>query len=296
MTHTSLTEIGRWFAANRGRATSLVVPGHQAGEAVLPIVFTLIAVSVGWQSAWVGGAIVLVVFALPAVVLLWRVERTPQANDPAIDASRTARDWTRGEVVRDPLFYAVLVGVLAPPFIGTTIFFHQDYFVELRGYDPLAFAGAFPMMAVTTIGFALLCGPLIDRFGALRLLPFFLLPLAIASVAAGLLEPVWGVYVFMVLLGVSYGFTATLFGAVWPEIYGVANLGGIRSIIMAAMVFSTALGPGLTGVLIDAGIPLTTQMLAMGAWCVVACLVLAWAAPLIRARNAATLVRAGEAR
>ncbi len=296
MTHTSLTEIGRWFAANRGRATSLVVPGHQAGEAVLPIVFTLIAVSAGWQSAWVGGAIVLVVFALPAVVLLWRVERTPQANDPSIDHSRTARDWTRGEVVRDPLFYAVLVGVLAPPFIGTTIFFHQDYFVELRGYDPLAFAGAFPMMAVTTIGFALLCGQLIDRFGALRLLPFFLLPLAVASVAAGLLQPVWGVYVFMVLLGVSYGFTATLFGAVWPEIYGVANLGGIRSIIMAAMVFSTALGPGLTGVLIDAGIPLTTQMLAMGAWCVVACLVLAWAAPLIRARNAATLVRAGEAR
>ena len=182
MTHTSLTEIGRWFAANRGRATSLVVPGHQAGEAVLPIVFTLIAVSVGWQSAWVGGAIVLVVFALPAVVLLWRVERTPQANDPAIDASRTARDWTRGEVVRDPLFYAVLVGVLAPPFIGTTIFFHQDYFIELRGYDPLAFAAAFPLMAMTTIGFALLCGQLIDRFGALRLLPFFLLPLAVAAI------------------------------------------------------------------------------------------------------------------
>lgn len=295
MTHTSLTEIGRWFAANRGRATSLVVPGHQAGEALLPIAFTLIAVNLGWQVGWIFGATLLVVFALPAIVLLWRVERTPQSSDPSTDASRTARDWTRAEVVRDPLFYAVLIGVLAPPFIGTTIFFHQDYFVELRGYDPLAFAGAFPLMAATTICFALLCGQLIDRFGALKLLPFFLAPLAVASLAAGLLEPVWGVYVFMVLLGVSYGFTATLFGAVWPEIYGVAHLGGVRSIVMAAMVFSTALGPGLTGVLIDAGVPLTSQMLAMAGWCVLACLVLGWTAPMLAARNRAALATKGEA-
>ena len=43
MTHTALTEIGRWFAASRGRATSLTVLGHQAGEAILPITFALIA-------------------------------------------------------------------------------------------------------------------------------------------------------------------------------------------------------------------------------------------------------------
>lgn len=285
MTHTALTEIGRWFAAGRGRATSLVVPGHQAGEALLPILFTIIAVSVGWQFAWFSAATLLIVFALPAIWLLWRVERVPQSTDPVEDRSRTARDWTRAEVLRDPLFYAVLVGVLAPPFIGTTIFFHQDYLVELRGYDPLAFAGAFPLMAATTVGFSLICGQLIDRFGGLKLLPFFLLPLAVASAMAGLLEPVWGVYVFMVLLGVSYGFTATLFGAVWPEIYGTAHLGAIRSVVVAAMVFSTALGPGLTGALIDVGMPLTVQLVGMSGWCLIACLVLGWAAPLITARN-----------
>lgn len=287
MTHTALTEIGRWFAAGRGRATSLVVPGHQAGEALLPILFTIIAVSIGWQYAWFSAAAGLILFALPAIWLLWRVERTPQSSDPEVNQSRTARDWTRAEVLRDPLFYAVLVGVLAPPFIGTTIFFHQDYLVELRGYDPLAFAGAFPLMATTTVGFSLFCGQLIDRFGGLKLLPFFLLPLALASALAGVLEPVWGVYVFMVLLGVSYGFTATLFGAVWPEIYGTAHLGAIRSGVVAAMVFSTALGPGLTGALIDAGTPLTVQLVGMSVWCLVACLVLGWAAPLIGARNRA---------
>lgn len=285
MTHTALTEIGRWFAANRGRATSLVVPGHQAGEAVLPVSFALITAWLGWQMGWVLGAVFLVLVALPLILGLWRVERRPQGTADTGPAPHTARDWTAAEVVRDPAFYALLFGVLAPAFIGTTIFFHQDYFVELRGYDPLAFASAFPLMAMTTIGFALLCGAMIDRFGALRILPFFLLPLAVASAAAALVTPVWGVYLFMILLGVSYGFTSTLFGALWPEVYGVAHLGSVRSIIVSAMVFSTALGPGLTGALIDAGIGLPAQLLVMSVWCLLACLVLGVTAPRIRARQ-----------
>src|SRR3546814_11497918 len=79
----------------------------------------------------------------------------------------------------------LLSGTLAPSFSATVIFFHQGYLIDLRGYDPLVFAAAFPVMAVTTIMFGLVCGHLIDRFGALRLLPFFLLPLSVASAAVG---------------------------------------------------------------------------------------------------------------
>ena len=61
---------------------------------------------------------------------------------------------------------------------------------------------------------------------------------------------------FMLLLGVSNGFTQTLLGALWPEVYGLANLGGIRAIIVSGMVLSTALGPGITGEFIDLGVPL----------------------------------------
>lgn len=285
MTHTALTEIGRWFVAGRGRATSLVVPGHQAGEAVFPVSFALISALWGWQAGWIAGAALLIGVALPAILLLWRAERVPGHADAGVPEGRTARDWRVGDVVRDPMFYLLLTGVLAPPFIGTTIFFHQDYFIELRGYDRLAFAGAFPAMALTTVGFALLCGQLIDRVGALRLLPLFLLPLALATALAGLLTPVWGVYLFMVLMGVSYGFTSTLFGALWPEVYGLLNLGGIRALIVSAMVFATALGPGLTGALIDAGIGLDRQLVWMSGWCVVACGVMAVVAPRLQARN-----------
>lgn len=191
-------------------------------------------------------------------------------------------------MLRDPYFYALLSCVLAPPFIGTTIFFHQDYLVELRGYSPLAFAAAFPLKAVTTVLFALVCGQLVDRFGAPRLLPLFLLPLAVASAAAAYLSSAWGVYVFMILIGVSYGFTSTLLGALWPEVYGVKHLGAIRAVIVAAMVFSTALGPGLTGALIDAGIDLPTQLVWMSVWCLGACILMAFISPRLVARAAAS--------
>ena len=285
MTHTAYTEIGRWYVANRGRATSLIVPGHQTGEALLPIAFTGIAVVLGWQAGWVIGAVLLLVFALPAVISLWREERKPQSTDPDLASARLGPDKTVAQVAADPIFYALLVGVLAPPFIGTTIFFHQDYLIELRGYDALAFAAAFPIMAITTVSFSLVSGHLIDRFGAIRLLPFYLVPLCCACLAVGLLTPLWGIYVFMFLVGVSYGFTAPLVGALWPEVYGVRNLGSVRAIAVAASVAATAIGPGLTGYLIDRGTSLPTQMLFMSGWCVAASVVLAFTAPVIQRRN-----------
>ena len=269
MTETAYTVVGRWFSANRGRAISLIVPGHQTGEAVLPLAFVLISSWLGWQGAWALAAATILLVAFPLIVFLLRIERVPQSEVVSADTS-AVRDWTQAEVVRDPTFWLLLAGVLAPPFIGTTIFFHQGYLIDLRGYDRLAFAAAFPVMALTTVIFGLVCGALIDRYSAVRILPFFLFPLFIAILVAALVTPVWGIYLFMLLFGVSYGFTSTLLGALWPEIYGTTHLGGIRAITVSGMVLATAVGPGLTGTLIDAGVALPTQLLWMAGWCVIA--------------------------
>lgn len=285
MTHIALTETGRWFEASRGRAISLVVPGHQVGEAVLPIGFVLVSGLFGWQGSWLAAAVILLFAAFPAIVTLMRKERMPLHKAGALPVQETSRQWTRGEVLRDPVFYILLAGVLAPPFIGTTIFFHQGHLVELRGYSPLAFAGAFPLMAITTVLVGLVCGFLVDRFGALRVLPFFLIPLMIATLAAALLSGIQGVYLFMFLFGISYGFTSTLLGALWPEVYGTRHLGSIRAVIVSAMVLSTALGPGITGLLIDRGIDLPAQLLVMAAWCALASLLLAVASHSVLRRQ-----------
>lgn len=286
LSHTAYTEIGRWFTASRGRATSMIVPGHQLGEAFLPVLFTVVAITLGWQAGWMIAAGFLMIFALPLIIKLWSVERVPQSTNPDIMKARLGPDKTVAQVASDPVFYALLFGVLAPPFIGTIIFFHQDYLIELRGYNEFAFAVAFPIMAVTTVTFSLVSGQLIDRFGAIRLLPFYLIPLCLASLTVGVLTPVWGIYAFMFLVGLSYGISATLIGALWPEVYGARNLGSVRALAVSASVAATAIGPGLTGYLIDQGVPLPTQMIYLSAWCLTACVILAFTAPYILKRNA----------
>ena len=114
------------------------------------------------------------------------------------------------------------------------------------------------------------------------------MPLGLAAFTVGVLTPLWGIYAFMFLLGVSFGFTATLIEAMWPEVYGVRNLGSVRALAVSAGVASTAIGPGLTGYLIDRGVTLPTQMLYLSAWCALACIVLTFTAPYILKRNAAS--------
>jgi MFS family permease len=285
MTHMALTATGRWFSAERGRAVSLVVLGHQGGEATLPLAFSTIAIGYGYQAGWIAGAAALLLVGLPFSYWAYRQPREPHGRDAgAANSSQSVRSWTRGEVMRDPVFWVLLSGVLAPGFIGTTIFYHQNYMTTLNDWPPQLFAQSLIVLASTTVIFALASGAIIDRVGANRVLPFFLLPLSAACFAMAISGPAWSLFLVMVLLGISYGISSTLFGSLWPENYGVVYLGSIRSVTVSAMVLATAAGPGLTGTLIDKGIALPTQMNFIGAYCVLAAGAMAIAAVALRRR------------
>ena len=261
MSHIALTAVGRWFAAQRGRAVSLVSLGFQVGAGTLPLFFSLIAAATGWQWGWVAAGVSLIV-ALPLAVWAFRKPRLPQGTVHA--AETTVRDWTRGEVLRDGIFWLLLTGVLAPPFIYTTIYFHQDYLVALRDWPPAIFPLGLTLVAVTTATTSLLFGAVVDRFSAKAVLPLFLVPLAIGCFTMALIDAPYGVFVSMFFLGISHGISVTLFGSLWPEIYGVRSLGAIRSVIVSFQVLATAIGPGITGSLIDLGIDFPTQMIGFG--------------------------------
>ncbi|MEM1379264.1 MAG: MFS transporter [Pseudomonadota bacterium] len=286
MSHIALTETARWFAASRGKAISLVVLGFQAQEAIFPLTFTLIVAGYGYQTGWLVGAASLIVIALPLTVWLLKKPRVPQ-GEAEINVTE-GRSWTRGEVIRDPLFYAMLGGVLAPPFIGTTLFFHRDHLAELRGIDEATMATGIPVMAALTVIFALITGRLVDRYSASRLVPIVLAPLGLGCLSVAFLDGSAGVIVFFGFFGISYGFATTLFGALWPEAYGTQHLGAIRSVTQSAMVFATALGPWITGALIDQGISLPLQFGWMALYCFAAGAALMIASQNLVRRNMAT--------
>ena len=285
MTHIALTATGRWFVVERGRAVSLVVLGHQGGEATIPLVFAALTIAYGYRVGWLAAAVVLIVVGLPIAYWCYRTPRGPHGQQSSEEkALPEVRNWTRREVLQDPIFWVLLTGVLAPAFIGTTIFYHQNYLTALNAWPPQFFASSLVVMAVTTVGFALFSGAAIDRFGARAILPYFLLPLSAACFALANSGTESALIIVMVLLGVSYGISSTLFGALWPEIYGLANLGAVRSVTISAAVFATAAGPGLTGTLIDRGTSLPTQMVFLGCYCLVAAAAMTMASMHLRRR------------
>lgn len=284
MMHIAMTATGRWFAARRGRAVSYVAMGLHGGEASLPLAFAVIAGALGIAAGWTAAAALMALVITPLSVWAYSRPRTPQGVALEHDHGEAGRSWTRAEVLRDPWFWVLLTGVLAPPFIVTTLLFHQDYLTTLRGWAPNAFAQSFVLMATTTVITALINGALIDRYGAKSVLPYFLGPLTGACLIAAFGEAQWTLFAFMALLGVSNGVASTLFGAIWPEIYGPKHLGAVRSLITAIMVLSTAAGPGITGALIDAGVGLPVQLASLAGYCVVVSTALAAASSTLRRR------------
>ena len=155
MTHIALTTTGRWFVAERGRAVSLVVLGHQGGEATIPLAFAALTIAFGYRFGWVAAAVALLVVGLPVAYRGYRTPRVPHGQvSKEKKKSPDVRSWTRREVLRDPVFWILLTGVLAPAFIGTTIFYHQNYLTALHNWPPQLFATSLLVMALTTVGFA----------------------------------------------------------------------------------------------------------------------------------------------
>ena len=296
LTHVAMTAMGRWFNRKRGRAVSIAALGFPAGEAVLPLLAVAGLGLFGWRLTWVAATVALVVLAAPALIVLLNRERRPAARGVAPGAVETAverRDWTRGDVLRSPLFYALMPGVLAQPLIVTGIFFNQVTIVESKGWELSWFAATFPILAAVHVLSALAAGWLVDRFGARRLLPAQLVPLGLATLTLTFASDAYVLPVFMALAGLSQGGSSTIQGALWPELYGIAHLGAIRALVMAGVVFASALAPGVSGVLLDAGVAIDAQLLAMAGYCFV---VAVWMTALMpRLNSLATSCRAAEA-
>lgn len=285
MTHTAITAMGRWYASNRGKAVSIATIGHQFSEALAPTIFVFFAALYGWRESWLIAAAILMLIALPAIYALMRVERIPQSQvNVASDGDTVIRQWTRAEMLGDRNFWLTGIGVFSPAFIGTSIFFHQDYLIEINGWAPSLYYSSFAVMATTTVLVSLMTGFAVDRWSAVQILPLFMVPLGTACLVLGSFSAPLTIFVFMIFLGISYGMSSTLFGAIWPEVYGTRHLGSLRSVTVSLMVFMSAAGPGVTGWLIDLGVPFSTQLLFMGLFCFFAALLMKIAATSYRSR------------
>lgn len=257
MSHIGVTTMARYFREARGRAVSVATLGFPAAEAVFPPAGAALLAAFGWRATWLAVGAGLAVMLVPLVLWLLRGhgERERRFRDAhAGEAGDGERHWLLAEVVRDPHFYLVLPAVLLTPFTVTGLFFHQAHLAASKGWSLGLFASAFAVYAATSLAGTLLAGPLIDRYGARRLVALFLAPLAGALLVLALARHPGAAFAFMAGAGLTAGTGLTLLGALWAEMYGVLHIGAIRSLVWALVVAASAIAPMLFGHLFDRGV------------------------------------------
>jgi len=253
LSHASLTGMARAFLRNRGKAIALATLGHPAGEAALPIVAVTVAAAFAWRSVWIGAAAILIL----AVPLLFGLPRDAGEARPiaaGADGEAAARSYSRAAMLRDVRFYLIVPALLGPSFIVTGLFFHQVHLIEVKGWELSWFATCFATYAAASTAGLVATGALIDRFGASRLMPVYLLPLCLGCTILALGSDDLVALAFMSLAGLSSGAAVTVVTAMWAEVYGLGHLGAIRALGASLSVLSSALGPAAMGWLIDDGV------------------------------------------
>ena len=255
MSHTATTTISRYFTKSRGKALSIGWFGLSTAEFILPVLIVYLLTITPWQNIWVSIAILIIVF-LPlvsfALVKNLNFDSREKVNDNEF-LKKEIKNWTRVEVLKDYRFYIICLNMLAMPWIATGVFVYQSYITESKEWGEFVIAQSFMIYSILSVITLLGSGFLIDKFTSRRLLIFMNLPLLMSALVLFYFNIEISAFVFLGLIGISNGLANVLGSSTWAEIYGVKHIGSIKALTTALMVFSTAFGTALFGILIDKG-------------------------------------------
>ncbi len=255
MSHTATTTISRYFTKSRGKALSIGWFGLSTAEFILPILIVYLLSITSWQNIW-SFISLLILFVLPltsfTLIKNLNFDSREKVDDKNFEEKKI-KNWTRVEVLKDYRFYIICLNMLAMPWIATGVFVYQSYITESKDWGEFVIAQSFMVYSVLSVITLLGSGFLIDKFTSRKLLIFMNLPLLISTLVLIFFDIPSSAFIFLGLIGISNGLANVLGSSTWAEIYGVRYIGSIKALTTALMVFSTAFGTALFGILIDKG-------------------------------------------
>ena len=255
MSHTATTTISRYFTKSRGKALSTGWFGLSAAEFILPVLMIYLLTITGWQNIWIGISLVVLIF-LPLssyfLVKNLNFDSREKAKDNTLN-EKDFKQWKRIEVIKDYRFYIVCANMLAMPWIATGIFVYQSFILSSKNWGPYVIAQSFMAYSILSVITLFIAGFLIDKFSSRKLLIYMNLPFLLSLFLIIVFDNPIVSFLFLGLIGISNGLANVLGSSTWAEVYGVKHIGSIKALTTALMVFSTAFGTAVFGLLIDKG-------------------------------------------
>ena len=271
MSHTATTTISRYFTKSRGKALSIGWFGLSSAEFILPVLMIYLLSIIDWRIIWIYISVLVLLFLpITSFYLLKNLKFDSREEiSENKDKLKNIKNWTRLEVIKDYRFYIICMNMLAMPWIATGVFVYQSFILSSKGWGPYVIAQSFMVYSITSVITLFLAGILVDKFTSRKLIIYMNIPFLLASGVLFLFNNPISSFFFFGLLGVSNGFANVLGSSTWAEIYGVKFIGSIKALTTALMVFATAFGTALFGILIDKGLSIEQISLVSGTYMII---------------------------
>ena len=255
MSHTATTTVSRYFTKSRGKALSTIWFGLSTAEFILPVLIIFLLSLYDWKFVWISiSIIVLLILPLTSFLLVRNLDLDSREIEDRINKKSTdIKNWKRKEVIKDYRFYIICANMLAMPWIATGTFVYQSFILTSKNWGPYIIAQSFMVYSILSVITLIISGILIDKFTSRKLIIFMNIPLLTSVFVIIYFNHPITAFVFLGLIGISIGLANVLGSSTWAEIYGVKYIGSIKALTTALMVFATAFGTALFGILIDKG-------------------------------------------
>ena len=255
MSHTATTTVSRYFTKSRGKALSTIWFGLSTAEFILPVLIIFVLSLYDWKFVWISiSIIVLLILPLTSFLLVRNLDLDSREIEDRINKKSTdIKNWKRKEVIKDYRFYIICANMLAMPWIATGTFVYQSFILTSKNWGPYIIAQSFMVYSILSVITLIISGILIDKFTSRKLIIFMNIPLLTSVFVIIYFNHPITAFVFLGLIGISNGLANVLGSSTWAEIYGVKYIGSIKALTTALMVFATAFGTALFGILIDKG-------------------------------------------
>lgn len=251
----SCTTVARWFERGRGLALAIVLSGFNLGWLIGgPLAAYLIA-RWGWRAAYLGLGALLAVLAVPASLCV----RYPSAAEepPATRAAGAGADPVPDHArlrlaLADPRLWSMTAAWLLLGLVFMMVSVHSVPYARDRGLSLEWAALALTAFGIGAAAGRLVAGVAADRIGTAVTMRWCLLVQGAALLALLVGPPDWVLVPVLVAFGVgASGADNTLVKSV-PEVFGLASLASIMSVLGMGWRAGAALGPAAAGFVHDA--------------------------------------------
>jgi len=271
MSHTATTTISRYFTKSRGKALSAGWFGLSSAEFILPVLIVFLLTLTTWENIWLFISLLVLIFLPIASYLLVKninLDSREKTDEHEVK-DENIKQWTRSEVIRDYRFYIINMNMLAMPWIATGSFVYQSFITSSKGWGQYIIAQSFMSYSVLTVITLLISGFLVDKFTSRKLLIYMNIPLLLSVLVIIYFNVPVSAFIFFGLIGITNGLANLLGSSIWAEIYGVKYIGAIKALTTALMVFATAFGTALFGILIDNGFTIEKIAIVAGIYIII---------------------------